>query len=241
MKKSAAVIICAVMLALRAGAAIAGEAELAAASDIGNMLRSELSPESLEVTVSDGAGEAWVQCTGAVMSGIRTESLKIRAELKKLPDKKTASDGTALANLISSSKGELIMRADDVNRYFNSAPDVKGFNGLNFRFSPAGYTAKGMYDMDAIFMKVKINLEAKGRLGLRPDGVYLEDTQLFAEGIKPPESVTSAVMQKINPLLAFSRISFPVEFKTLKMTDTEIILSGSPKKLTSGERWSWKK
>lgn len=240
MKKGPA-LICAILISLQAGAAWAGEAELAAASNIGGMIRDQLSPESIEVTVAEGGRDAWVECTGAVMSGIRTESLKLRAALKSMPDKKTASSGTALADLITSSKGEMVLTAADVNRYFASAQEIRGFTGLNFKFSPSGYTAKGNYELNALFMKINLKLEAKGRLGLRPDGIYLEETQLFAEGMKQPDSVTSAVVGRINPLLAFSRISFPVEFKTIKMTDSEAVLSGSPEKMTQGERWSWKK
>lgn len=228
MKKTAA-LICAIIMSLQAGAAAAGEAELSAAAEIGGMLKKALAPESIEVTVADGGKDAWVECRGASMSGIRTESLKIRAALKGLPDKTASSDGEALASLITSSKGELILKADDVNRYFASASDIRGFSGLHFQFAPSGYTANGKYQMDAFFMKIDLKLAAKGRLGLRADGIYLEDTQLFAEGVKQPESVTSLVVSKLNPLLAFSRIPFPVEFKTLVMTNSETILSGSPK------------
>ncbi|MEG1824247.1 MAG: hypothetical protein RR501_05680 [Cloacibacillus sp.] len=239
MKKTAA-ILCALIFACFAQGACAAERGAAAAEKIGTMLAAELAPEKIEVTVAEDEKEAWVECTGALLSGIRVESLKLRAQLRKLPDANTAG-GEALADLITASKGEMTLKVSDVNKYFAAGPEVRGFKELRFSFAKNGYTAKGVFEMNAVFITLKLNLMATGRLGLKKDGVYLEETELYAENIKQPQNITELVTGRVNPLLAFSKITFPVEFENITMNQNEAILTGHPQKIEKGWRWSWKK
>lgn len=238
MQKTAA-ILCALILVCFAHGACATEHGLSAAEKIGTLLVAELSPEKIEVTVAEDGKEAWVECAGAILSGIRVENLKLRAQLKKLPDADTEG-GEALADLITASKGEMTLRLSDVNAYFAAAPEVRGFKDLRFSFAKNGYTAKGIFEMNAVFLTLTLNLMAKGRLGLKKDGVYLEETELYAENIKQPQNITELVTGRVNPLLAFSKITFPVEFENITMNQSEAILTGHPQKITKGWRWSWK-
>ncbi|MCD7876396.1 MAG: hypothetical protein LUH49_05435, partial [Cloacibacillus porcorum] len=79
-------LICALAMAIiPAAQSFAGEREMAAAREIGYLLREELSPERVEVIVADDGKRAWIECAGAVISGIRIESMKLDAELAELP------------------------------------------------------------------------------------------------------------------------------------------------------------
>lgn len=234
------VIICALALALiPAAQSLAGKREAAAAREIGNLVRTELTPERAEVTVADGGKKAWIECTGACISGIRIESMKLEAELAALPDKIQSSDGIELSRCITSSRGEIALRERDVNDYFASGNSAGGFSELSFKFSPRGYHAEGKFEADIKIIKINLDLKADGGLGLKADGVYLENTAIYAEGMKQPESITKLVINRINPLLPFSKIPFPVSFSRITMSDGKALLTGDPKKIAGGSVWQW--
>ena len=90
-----------------------------------------------------------------------------------------------------------------------------------------------------VIIKINLDLKAKGRLGLKQDGVYLEDTVIYAEGIKQPENITELVTGRVNPLLPFSKIPFPVSFSSMTMKNGEALLTGEPKKIDVGSVWRW--
>ncbi len=235
-------LICALALALiPAAQSFAGEREAEAAREIGNLVRAELTPERVEVTVAEGGKKAWIECAGAQISGIRIESMKLEAELAALPEKIQSGDGTELSRRITSSRGEIALRERDVNDYFASGKSTGGFSALRFKFSPQGYRAEGKFEADIMIMKINLDLKADGRLGLRPDGVYLENTAIYAEGMKQSESVTELVTGRINPLLPFSKIPFPVSFSRITMSDGEALLTGGPQKIAGGGVWRWRR
>ncbi|MDO5115737.1 MAG: DUF2993 domain-containing protein [Synergistaceae bacterium] len=224
---------------LSASAAFASPGEYAAAERIGTALMEELTPESISVTVAPGGDVAWIDCAGASMSGIRIESLRLEAELKELP--RGEEEGAELMKMISGSRGEMTLLERDVNAYFAGEREIRGFTGLKFDFTPKGYSAEGNFEADLSIVTINLALNAQGRLGLREDGVYLEDTVIYAEGLRQPEAVTSLVTDRVNPLLSFDKIPFPVEFTKLTMSDGDLLLTGSPGRSGQGERWSWKR
>ena len=232
-------LICALAMAIiPAAQSFAGEREMAAAREIGSLLREELSPERVEVIVADDGKRAWIECAGAVISGIRIESMKLDAELAELPA--NIQDGDMeLSHRITSSRGEIVLRERDVNDYFASGKSTGGFSELRFKFSPQGYSAEGKFEADVVIIKINLDLKAKGRLGLKQDGVYLEDTVIYAEGIKQPENITELVTGRVNPLLPFAKIPFPVSFSIMTMKNGEALLTGEPKKIDVGSVWRW--
>ena len=223
-----------------AGEACAGTHEADAARMIGEALRDEFSPERINVTVSEGGRRAWAECTGAQISGIRIKKIKLDAIIDPQTAGEAAS-GEEMMACIESSKGEITLAERDVNEYFANGEAASGFSGLTFDFTPRGYKAKGRFEADILVMKLNLDLEAEGRLGLKSDGVYLEDTVIYAEGAQQPDSITELVVDRVNPLLSFSEIPFPVEFSRIRMTDDEVTMSGNPRKAGTGESWSWEK
>ncbi|MEA5033907.1 DUF2993 domain-containing protein [Cloacibacillus evryensis] len=235
-------LLCALALTvLPAAHSFAGEREAAAAAAIGALVRGELSPERIEVTVANDGKRAWIECAGAVISGIRIESMKLDAELAELPDDVLSGDGTALSRRITSSRGEIVLSERDVNDYFASGKSSGGFSELRFKFFPRGYHAEGKFETDLMIIKIKLDLRAEGKLGLRADGVYLEDTVIYAEGRKQPENITELVIGRVNPLLPFAKIPFPVSFSRMTMKNGEALLTGEPKKIAGDNVWRWKR
>lgn len=212
------------------------------AEGIGQMLVELLQPERLEVRVSDGRNFAWAEAYGGKMDKIRVESMKLRAMLSEnLPANVDKSDKYAMAKIILMSQGEMVLLEKDVNTLFASGLDTKGFSNLAFDFRPQGFKAEGIFSTQLV-VPLRIRLRAEGVLGLQPDGVYLEDTTFFVEGVTMPESmVKSMVLDKVNPLLSFQEIPFPIEFKTIAMTDEAVILSGAPQPFEAGAVWRYKK
>ena len=92
-----------------------------------------------------------------------------------------------------------------------------------------------------MIIKIKLDLRAEGKLGLRADGVYLEDTVIYAEGRKQPENITELVTGRVNPLLPFAKIPFPVSFSRMTMKNGEALLTGEPKKIAGDNVWRWKR
>lgn len=236
-KKILALAAAAVMIA---GEASAGTAEADAARKIGEALRNEFSPNRVSVTVSNDGKRAWAECAGAVISGIKIKEIKLDAAID--PEAmKSAETGEEIISCIESSKGEITLAERDVNEYFASGEAASGFSGLAFDFTPKGYKAKGRFEAELFVLKLDLDLKAEGKLGLKSDGVYLEDTVIYAEGARQSDTITELVTDRVNPLLSFSEIPFPVEFSRIRMTNDAVTMSGNPGKAKTGESWSWEK
>lgn len=227
------------MLVLAPGAAVAAtENEQAAA--MGEMLVRLFTPESIEVTISNGGSFAWVEAKGAIIDKMRIDKLKLRAMIKDVKDPTDKEDKYDLAKLILMSNGELTLLEKDVNDLFKGDIETKGFSNLVFDFRPSGFKAKGLFMAKFIFA-IRIRLRAEGILALHDDGVYIENIEIFTEGVHQPDGLVKMVKARINPLLSFDKIPFPIEFKKLTMTDDAIILTGFPERFTGGVVWLWKK
>lgn len=241
-KKSLFLILLGIAIFTFSAAASAGQQEKNLAEGIGGMLVELLQPDSLEVRISDGRNFAWAEAYGGKMDKIRVESMKLRAMLSdRLPKDVDRKDKYALAKMILMSQGEMVLLEKDVNALFASGLDTKGFSNLAFDFRPQGFKAEGLFSTQLI-VPLRIRLRAEGVLGLQPDGVYLEDTTFFVEGVTMPESmVKSMVLDKVNPLLSFKEIPFPIEFKSIAMDNDAVVLSGAPEPFPAGETWRYKK
>ena len=236
-KKILALAAAAVMIA---GEASAGTAAADAARKIGEALRNEFSPDRVSVTVSNDGKRAWAECAGAVISGIKIKEIKLDAAID--PEAmKSAETGEEIISCIESSKGEITLAERDVNEYFASGEAASGFSGLAFDFTPKGYKAKGRFEAELLVLKLDLDLKAEGKLGLKSDGVYLEDTVIYAEGARQSDTITELVTDRVNPLLSFSEIPFPVEFSRIRITNDAVTMSGNPGKAKRGESWRWEK
>lgn len=203
------------------------------ANEIGEQLYDLLKrPDNLKVTVNNRS--IWVDVKGAEMDGVRVESVKIRAELK---DKVSSYNKEKPAESIESSKGEIILLEKDVNDYFSKTAKVKGFSELNFDFSPKGFTAKGKYSAEFL-LNLLVDISASGRLGIENDSVFLKDTLLYIQGISATESISQMIVNKINPLLTFEKIPFPITFNEIVMSDLSATMTAHPKPLLTGSTWS---
>jgi hypothetical protein len=204
------------------------------ARHIAALLGESFSPDSLSVTVKES--RAYAEMRGVVMSGIRIDSMRLNALLTN-KDSVLSDDVDSLVSLIGLSKGEIILLEDDVNAYFD-ANEKNGFSKLRFDFTPSGFKANGIFSADFIFT-LRIRLAANGILGLKPDGVYLENVAIYVENIKQPDALTSQIISRVNPLLEFSDIPFKVEFDTIVMDDSSAKMSGSPAAITGGSTAIW--
>lgn len=223
---------------MTAGEACAGTAEADAARKIGEALKNGFSPEGVSVTVAEGGRRAWAECAGAIISGIRIKGMKIDAALDAEAVKK-AETSEEIMDCIDGSKGEITLSEHDVNDYFSENGGAGGFYGLVFDFTPRGYTAKGRFKAELLVLKIDLDLKAEGKLALKSDGVYLSDTVIYAEGARQPDAITELVTERVNPLLSFSEIPFPIEFSRLSMTGEAVTMSGNPEKAGGGESWNW--
>ena len=222
------------------GPLCAGESEKAEAENIGRLLAEKFAPESLDVTVAAGGKLAWIEMSCSRQGGVRVASMKLLARLKEQPGREAAG-GRKLASLVESSDGEIELLEKDVNDYFASAPvQSGGLSNLKFDFRPQGFTARGVYTTTMIF-EIKLDVEADGKLGLRSDGLYIEEPVVRAEGIRQPDLLTKQLIGRINPLLSFSTIPFPVRFTSVTMTEDAVVMSGAPKPPAEGEKWTWRR
>lgn len=202
------------------------------AEEIGYLLDAKFAPQSLSVTV-DGT-RAFAVMGGAKLGGIRVDEMKLDAILK---DQASAAGGLdKLASLIKESVGEITLLEKDVNDYFKSGVSTRGFSELAFDFKPSGFQAEGVFEAQML-MNLKLHLQALGNLALRSDGIYIDNVSIFAEGVKQPDMIVNLITGKINPLLPFSDIPFPVSFKRLKMTDKSVLLTGMTGKAPVGSVW----
>ncbi|WP_281680956.1 hypothetical protein [Synergistes jonesii] len=230
--------VCALILAATCCAALnVGTAEDGAASAIGRLLINELAPEKIEVAVSEGVEKAWVRCRGSKLSGLRVELMELSASLAANPAVKESA--ASLAEVISESKGRMILKEEDVNEYFANGRNAGVFSDMRFRFLHKGFTASGKFESDLLFTKIELELEAKGKLALRSDGVYLEETDISLEGVRQPRRVTEFIIGRINPLLSFSKISFPVSFTSVDIAKGTIALNGKVEKIAAAGAYKW--
>jgi hypothetical protein len=213
------------------GRAWAAEDSKALAESIARQLMEKFRPERVEVT-TDGR-MAYAEATGAVLDGIRIDSMRLEAVLRSVP-RSASADVEDLANRILTSKGEIVLTERDVNAYF-ARNEESGFTNLKFDFSREGFRASGVFTAEFLFT-LRIRLRADGILSLRSDGVYLDRTRIFVENIQQPEALTGRIIERVNPLLEFSSIPFPVRFRSLSMDDAKVTLTGDPKPLPSGEK-----
>ena len=210
-------------------------ADMKNAREIGELLAVKFAPQSLRVT-ADG-NRAYAVMAGAKMGGIRIEEMRLDARLKSAPSV-SSGDLDRLASLIEQSRGEITLLEKDVNDYYKSGADTSGFSELAFDFKPGGFQAKGIFSAQML-MNLKLNLSAAGNLALRSDGVYIDNVSIFAEGMKQPDMIVNLITGKINPLLPFNDIPFPVSFSKIQMTDKAVVLTGITERAPrSGAVWS---
>lgn len=205
------------------------------AKEVGVRLSELLKPEAMRVVINGDS--AWVTATGSSLDGVRVESMKLHAKLKNSGRVVTSADNTGLAALIESSTGEMILLERDVNSYFKNNNGVKGFSDLSFDFTSSGFTAQSSLSADFL-NGLKVPLNAAGKLGLKSDGVYLQDTKISLAGLIQVGSASNYVTDRINPLLSFKSLPFPVTFKTLTMDGDKVLLTGSPTPIFSGDIWT---
>lgn len=207
------------------------------AREIGELLAAKFTPQSLRVTVN--GNRAYAVMGGARLGGIRIEEMRLDAVLRSVPSA-PGGDLDRLASLIEQSRGEITLLEKDVNDYYKSGADTSGFSELVFDFKPSGFQAKGIFSAQML-MNLKLNLAAAGNLALRSDGVYIDGVSIFAEGIKQPDMIVNLITGKINPLLPFKDIPFPVSFSKIQMTEKAVVMTGiSERAPKSGAVWSSK-
>lgn len=240
MKKIFMYILISLVILSSGQAVFAGEHEKEIAKQVGTQLVNLFQPDAVSVTISNGGSFAWAEATGAVIDNIRMENMKLSAMLREIPKEVKSGDKYELARLVMMSEGEAVLLEKDVNAYFQKGIDTSGFSNLKFDFSPEGFKASGMFSAKFIF-NIRIRLSAEGKLGLEPDGIYLKDSSIFIEGVKQPDSLTNMIVGRVNPLLPFSKIPFPVKFRNIKMTDTSAVITSDLRPFQNGETWSWKK
>ncbi|MCR5335686.1 MAG: hypothetical protein K6E42_03940 [Synergistes sp.] len=234
--KILALLFCAVLIAAAfASLCDARTKEDAAAALIGEKLRDELCPEKIEVQVSKGCQKAWIRCRGSIISGLRVELMELSALLSgTLPADEDLAD---LAGMISDSNGKMILLENDVNNYFADGHNSSGFSDMRFRFRDKYYTASGRFESDMLFTTIELDINARGTLALRPDGIYLDSTEISVEGKTVHEKLASFITDSINPLLAFGKISFPVRFSSVSISAGRILVDGSPGKITAAGKY----
>ncbi|MDR3076130.1 MAG: hypothetical protein LBU26_02415 [Synergistaceae bacterium] len=197
-------------------------------------LGSEFEPESMSVRVA--GSRAFAEARGIFLSGVRIDRLQIEAILS---GSDVPEDGNveSLASLIGYSWGEIELLASDINEYFKSN-EARGFTDLSVRFSPGGFRAAGVFTKSLLFT-FRIRLSATGNFGLRPDGVYIEDPNVYIENLRQPGFLVNEMIERANPLIEWSEIPFKVVFKEIKMTDYSAVMTGGPREFSGGAVAVW--
>lgn len=206
------------------------------AAHMAKLLGGEFSPDDVTVTVKDS--HAYAEMKGAVVSGIRIDTMRLEALITGR-EKPLVDDVDALASLIGYSRGEIILAEKDVNAYF-AVNEQSGFSNLAFDFTPKGFRAAGMFSADFI-IKLRIRLAAEGVLALKSNGVYLDKVSIFVEKVRQPAALTNRIVARVNPLIEWSSIPFKVEFRKITMDETAASMTGNPRKFEGGSAASWKK
>ena len=215
--------------------------EAALAATMGNSLISVFKPERAAVRIRKEAPEAWIEIDGGEIDGIKIEKMRLLAELKSgSAGISSDSEAARLAAMIKNSTGEAILAEKDVNEYFRKNENPEGFSDLEFDFGRDGFTAAGRF-RTKIIVDVELPISAKGILALRNEAVYLENTVNKVEGMNQPEFLTNMILSRINPLIEFKDIPFPVTFEKIIMTEKSAIMTGKPKEFKGGKTWHWEK
>jgi hypothetical protein len=206
---------------------------------IGRNIAAEFKPESAAVRVKGRT--AWIEINGGTIDGIRIDKMKLLAVLHEVSTVDGSVDSASyLTHMIKSSIGEVVLAEKDVNDYFKKNENPEGFSELQFDFKKEGFSASGKF-RTKIIVDMELPISAKGVLGLHDDGVYLENTVIKVEGMSQPEFLTNMIVSKLNPLLEFKDIPFPVTFEKIIMTDKAAIMTGEPKEIKDGETYKWEK
>jgi len=197
-------------------------------------LGAEFKPESLFVRVSGSRG--FFEARGVYLSGVRIDRLSMEAVLtaSELPE---GEDIHSLASLIGYSWGEIELLASDINAYF-AVNETRGFSNLAVRFSPEGFSVSGIFTQSLLFT-FRIRLSATGKFGLRPDGVYIENPEIYIERVRQPGFLVNEIMERANPLIEWSNIPFSVTFKEISMTEHSAIMTGGPRNFEGGALATW--
>lgn len=206
---------------------------------IGESLVAEFSPDAVLVKVKNH--NAWIEINGGIIDGIRIENMKLLAILHEVSDQKLGINSlSSLAQMIKSSKGEVILTEKDINKYFNENKNPDGFSDLHFDFKKEGFSASGRF-RTKIIVNLELPISAKGQLRLYKEGVYLKNTVITVEGITQPDMLTNIILSKINPLLEFKEIPFSITFEKIIMTEEAAIMTGILKEFMGGKIWKWEK
>ena len=207
------------------------------AAVIGEKLKEELSPEKIEVHVAKGCQKAWVMCRGSKLSGLRVELMELSALLSGPLD--TGENLETLAEMISESFGKMILKESDINKYFAEGHGASGFSDMRFRFKDDRYTASGRFESDLVFTTIELDINARGSLVLKTDGIYLDGTEISVEGKTVHDRLVSLITDSINPLLSFEKIPFPIRFSSVRIPAGSILIDGSPEKIPAAGRYEY--
>ena len=236
--KKAFLLVMAISILFCAGGSEASE-EKRLAEKIGFSMLSLFSPDSIKVQISDGSVKAWIEMSGGTIDRIRIEKIRLSAELESMPSAaRINSESSKLEEIIKDSVGEITLAEKDVNDHFRNNENPEGFSGLRFDFKEGGFTAAGTFKTK-YFLNVALPIAANGILALHNDAVYLENVVISVKGISQPELLSNIVISKINPLLEFKDIPFPVSFESIIMTESAAIMTGKPQEFKGGETWTW--
>jgi hypothetical protein len=207
------------------------DSEMAAA--LAEKLGGEFNPESLSVKVR--GSHAYAEVVGVFLKGVRVDTLKIEAILtsSEIPE----GDAESLASIIGYSWGEVTLLSSDVNDYFREH-ETRGFSDLGVELSPDGFSVSGIFTESHIF-KLRIEIAASGKLGLRPDGVYIEDAMLRLQGVRQSGILMKEMLKRANPLLKWSEIPFRIVFTTIALTEHSATMSGMPRDFGGGASVTW--
>lgn len=206
---------------------------------IGKHIISLFKPERVKVRIRKKSPEAWIEIYGGIIDGIKIQKMKLSASLdSQTPTIITNIDSAKLAEVIKNSTGEVELAEKDINNYFRENKNPEGFSDLQFDFKKYGFLASGEF-RTRIIIDMELPILAKGVLVLRNEAVYLENTIIKVDDVRQPEFLTEMILSRINPLLEFKNIPFPVTFKKIIMTDDTAIMTGEPKEFKTGETWYW--
>jgi hypothetical protein len=220
--------------------AAVGQAECAAltngemARTLARKLGEEFAPEYLRVKVLDS--HAYAEARGVYLSGVRVDTLRIEAILTSA-EAPEDDDVEALASLIGYSWGEVVLRAEDINKYFEKY-ETRGFSNLVVNFSPAGFRAEGIFTTSLLFT-LRVRLSATGDFALKRDGVYIDNAAIYIENHKQPGFIKDQALKRANPLITWSEIPFKIIFRNISMTDSAAVMTGNPRDFDGGETVVW--
>ena len=237
--KKAFLLVMAISILYCAGGSEASE-EKRLAEKIGISMLSLFSPDSIKVQISDGSVKAWIEMSGGTIDRIRIEKIRLSAELESMPSAaRINSESSKLEEIIKDSVGEITLAEKDVNDHFRNNENPDGFSDLRFDFKEEGFSATARFRTKFI-IEIDLPVTAKGILVLRNEAVCLEDVVIAAEGIRQPELLSKMIISKINPLLEFKDIPFPVTFERIIMTESAAVMTGRPQEFKGGETWTLK-